>query len=980
MNLSDSIRPVNVLLMSGPEITGAGIDLQEFSQAVASLPNCRVLSMDPTQPTAAQEEQVRTFLARDQELNPVLLVAKDPEYRGAGLAHLLRGELGFNPEYLLSVDLTAALENREPGSSRSAKGLEMIRQAASQAGLASPIVTQNIPVSRQILVWGDSFAALKAAWELAELGYPVILASPNPELNPLPWEYSGEEAESDAPGRLLQLVQEHQLIKTVSAARIKNVDGVTGNFTVRLDTPQACLTETVGSFILAPELQLKEDPQPYNFPNHPGVISLTGLEALPDWTSEADIPETVVILLGLAGESHPLALERALKASSRLLAAGSRVYLLVGSTKVAGPDLQRDIQQSQDDGLMLIKLNDHPAVSVADEGLLVEFLEPSIRENLSLKANLVVYDEQYQAARENLSLAELLRLPLGAGGFLQSGNIHHTPVATPRRGLYVVGPGRGVMDQEETNTDINAVVNEIQDLLGQGQAVAPQGRAVVDRGKCVICLTCYRFCPHGAITWDNRAVINELACQGCGICASQCPNDAIQVRNFSDDQMEALFEAFDPQISPRIVAFMCRNSAWEAYQSAVKLHSASLPLGFTPIKVPCAGKVDPDYLLQAFNAGADGVLVLSCPQDNCKSTHGNQCAEWGVEQTQGLLAEAGLDPGRLIFHSLAANAPGDLIDAVDELMANLRRLTTATDDAYPVWLATGTAYREHLTVPRTYTHHFESQAQPEVLIEINAEDARHLGIQSGEQFKTKSREGVVTATAMVTKRVRPGTAFLPRHFLKDALDLLLQGGPAPADSLQSYEGLAVNLEKLVEQLEAVFGIKVPTSRYLHLGHTWVSLETGGRVRIGMDDFSQKILGSSDAVRMPVIGEEIFRDKASLALFRQGERAGVLAPVTGVIEEVNSKILQRPGLAHDDPYGEGWMMLVAPINLQPELKNLVSGEDSTAWIEEETTRLLGMLEPSVGATLQAGGALIDDVYGQCPELGWDRLVKEFLRST
>ncbi len=977
MNLADSLRPLNVLLMSGPELTRAGIDPQDFSQAVASLPNCRVLSMDTTQPTAVQEEQVRTFLGQDQEPNPVLLVAKDPEYRWAGVVRLLQGELGLNPEHLLPVDLTAALENREPAS-RVPKGLEIIRQAASQASLASPITTQAISVSRRLLVWGDSVAALKTVWELAESGYPIILATPNPELSPLSWEGAGAEGESDSPALHIRRVQEHRLVTIVTDAHVKNVEGVAGNFTVRLDTPTACHTEMVGAIILAPELQLKTGPLAYNFLHHPGVISLTGLAALPDWTSEADIPETVVILLGLAGESHPLALERALKASSRLLAAGSQVYLLVGSTKVAGPDLQRAIQESQDAGLVLIKLNDCPAVSMTEAGLLVEFLEPTIRENMRLRANLVVYDEQYQAAPENLRLAELLRLPPSPNGFLQSGNVHHTPVATPRKGIYVVGPGRGIMDQEETDTDSKAVVNEILDLLGQGQAVAPWGRAVVDRGKCVFCLTCYRFCPHGAITWDNRAIINELACQGCGICASQCPNDAIQVRNFSDDQMAAQMAALDQNLSPRIVAFMCRNSAWEAYQSALKLHAASLPAGFTPFKVPCAGKVDPDYLLQAFTSGADGVLVMSCPQDNCKSTHGNLCAEWSVGQARELLAEAGIDPDRLLFHSLAANAPGDFIEAVDALMANLRRLATATDDAYPVWLTTGMAYREHRTVPRTYTAAFESQAQPEVLIEINAADAQKLGIRSGEQIKTASPAGAVTATAVVTDRIRPGAAFLPRHFLKDTLNLLL-GGAGPVDAIPSYEGLAVNLEKLLERLEEVFGIKVATSRYLHRGHTWVAMESGGRVRIGMDDFSQKLFGASDDIKLPLIGQEIRRDKVGLALARQGAKANVLAPVVGIIEEVNSKVAKRPGLTHDDPYGEGWMLLVAPTNLQPDLKNLVSGESSTAWIEEETARLLAMLEPSVGATLQAGGSLIDDVYGQCPELGWDRLVKEFLRS-
>ena len=133
------------------------------------------------------------------------------------------------------------------------------------------------------------------------------------------------------------------------------------------------------------------------------------------------------------------------------------------------------------------------------------------------------------------------------------------------------------------------------------------------------------------------------------------------------------------------------------------------------------------------------------------------------------------------------------------------------------------------------------------------------------------------------------------------------------------------------------------------------------------------------IRLPIIGQEIRRDKVGMALARQGANAGVLAPVVGIIEEVNQKVLKRPGLTHDDPYGEGWMIRVAPTNLKPDLEKLISGEGATAWIEEETARLLDMLDPAVGATLQAGGSLIDDVYGQCPELGWDRLVKEFLHS-
>ena len=511
-------------------------------------------------------------------------------------------------------------------------------------------------------------------------------------------------------------------------------------------------------------------------------------------TFEEDLPETVAILVGLAGESHPLALGRALRAASRLLAVGSRVYLLVGNAKVADPGLQLALQANQEAGLQLIKLRACPTVSVVDEGLVVAYFEPAIRENLSLAVDLVVYDEQYQAAGGNAGVAELLHLPLGAGGFLQSGNVHHTPVATSRRGIYVIGPGRGIMDRKETDTDISVAVNEIQSLLAQGEAFAPQGRAVVDRGLCVICLTCYRLCPHGAITWDNRAIINELACQGCGTCASQCPNEAIQLWNFTDDQVATQLAPLDPQLSPRIVAFMCRNSAWEAYQTAVKFHHASLPLGFTPIKVPCAGKVDPDYLLRAFTSGADGVLVLSCLQDNCKSTHGNLCAEWAVEQVQGLLAEAGIDPGRLLFRSLAANSPRDLIDAVDQVMANLSLAAAETDADYPFWLTTGASFTQHFSGAKSQpVLHDESR---EVCIEIHAQDARDLGIQLGEPIKINSRQGTITAIARLTDRLKPGMAFVPRHFLEDVVNRLVNSPLDPIATMPAYHGCAVKLEKV----------------------------------------------------------------------------------------------------------------------------------------------------------------------------------------
>jgi glycine cleavage system H lipoate-binding protein len=181
------------------------------------------------------------------------------------------------------------------------------------------------------------------------------------------------------------------------------------------------------------------------------------------------------------------------------------------------------------------------------------------------------------------------------------------------------------------------------------------------------------------------------------------------------------------------------------------------------------------------------------------------------------------------------------------------------------------------------------------------------------------------------------------------------------------------------QVQEVYGFGVPPSLYLHRGHTWVALETCGRVRVGLDDFSQKVFGPADDIWLPSPGEEIQRDRVALTLVRQGKEAPVLAPLDGVVEVVNPLVRQRPALAHDDPYGGGWLCVVTPTNLKPDLENLLFGQRNAAWIENESYKLLGMLESSAGVTLNSGGAVVGDIYGGYPKLGWENLVREFLRT-
>lgn len=957
---------VNIVLLHGPELAGAGLDPEELCRQLAKLPHSRVLAVDGARPPEEQRQALAEFLAA-ADRQPVVVAAREPEHRAAILLHL-QEELGLAPSLMAPVDLSPALDYPELDLRR-AKGAELIRQAAAQMSRALPVGTQTVPVSRQVLVWGDSYAAVRTALELAQRGYPVLLASPGPAPSPLAFEYARGTAGGDTLAELTRQAQEHPLIKALYEAVLLDFQGTAGRFAVKLDTPQGRVHEQVGAVVLAPELHREPALVCYPTPEDPRILCQNRLEALLE-EQPGSLPGTTALLVGLAGEGHPLSLKRALAAARRLLSADKEVCLLVGNAKLAGPGIERALREAQEAGLVLIKLKDCPAIEAGDAGVSLSFFEPSLGKQVTLHPDLIVLDDHYRPAPANAGLAEKFRLELGPRGFLQDDNVHLLPVNTYRRGILAVGPARGLLDLEETEADIQAAVLAIEELLGDGYAQAPQGRAMVDRGKCVLCLTCYRYCPHGAITWDSRAIINELACQGCGICASQCPNDAIQLQPCRDDQVAAQLTALDPGLSPRLVAFLCRNSAWEAFQSVVRLKAGVLPPGFTAIKLPCAGKVDPEYLLQAFAAGAAGVLVLGCPTDNCKSSHGNRCAEKAVGQVQAMLAEAGIDPVRLSFRSLAANGVGDFLDAVDHFLAELAALTPAPDADHPLRLAVGT------TLTRPTARRPLAVEIRELPLEIHPQDAETLGLRPGETVTVGGREEKLQATVRLNPRVRPGMAYLPAAPDSAAVRRL---AAEAQEALPRFRGLAVYLARMTEEFEEIFGVRVPLSRYLHQGHTWVALESGGRVRLGLDDFSQKLLGPGDGLQVPIVGEEIRRNVANLVLYRGKNLAPVLAPLYGVVEKVNPKVLNRPSLVHDDPYGDGWILEVAPISLEPDLTRLIHGAQGVSFMEEETRRLIELLDPGVGATLQAGGVLIDDLYGQFPDLGWERLVKEFLRS-
>lgn len=88
-------------------------------------------------------------------------------------------------------------------------------------------------------------------------------------------------------------------------------------------------------------------------------------------------------------------------------------------------------------------------------------------------------------------------------------------------------------------------------------------------------------------------------------------------------------------------------------------------------ELPCSGKTDVQYLFHAIEAGALGVLVVACPRGECRLAQGNYRAEIRVGMVQRLLAEIGLEPGRigLLHCTPEANLEALVRGAVEQFCA-----------------------------------------------------------------------------------------------------------------------------------------------------------------------------------------------------------------------------------------------------------------------------------------------------------------------
>jgi len=105
-------------------------------------------------------------------------------------------------------------------------------------------------------------------------------------------------------------------------------------------------------------------------------------------------------------------------------------------------------------------------------------------------------------------------------------------------------------------------------------------------------------------------------------------------------------------------------------------------------------------------------------------------------------------------------------------------------------------------------------------------------------------------------------------------------------------------------------MNVPDDLRYTSDHEWARTEDGGGWRIGITDYAQDALGDIVFVQLPEPGAKVAAGDSFAEVESTKSVSDIFAPITGTVTEINQDLADAPQRLNEDPYGEGWLCVIA----------------------------------------------------------------------
>jgi len=104
-------------------------------------------------------------------------------------------------------------------------------------------------------------------------------------------------------------------------------------------------------------------------------------------------------------------------------------------------------------------------------------------------------------------------------------------------------------------------------------------------------------------------------------------------------------------------------------------------------------------------------------------------------------------------------------------------------------------------------------------------------------------------------------------------------------------------------------MEVRDDRHYTEEHEWIQPVGDTAVRVGITDYAQDQLGDIVFVALPEVGREFAKGDTVAEVESTKSVGEVYAPMAGTVSEINEALSERPEVINQDPFGEGWIVVL-----------------------------------------------------------------------
>lgn len=434
------------------------------------------------------------------------------------------------------------------------KAKDLVRMAVAKVCLLKPQEESEIEINPTTLVIGGGVSGLTSALSIADQGFQVHLVEKQPELGGVLLRLNKlfplERDCSELLKPKIESVKSNQNIKIHTTSMVKSVKGFIGSFDVEIESREGDVERLdVGTIIVATGAANLEPTGLYGYGGDERIITQLQLEEMLKTGGLKGVRTVVMIqCAGSRNEERPycsrICCNEALKNALILKGsdAGREVFILYRDLQTYGTQYSSLEWSAKKHGVKLIRYQpEKPPQAVSEEdAVLVKVFSPSLDEEVTLKADMLVLSTPLIPTEEAKELSQMLKVPLDSDGFFKEANVSLSPIEFATDGIYVCGTAHSPKDVGESILQALGVASRAAIPMARGRLRTAAITAEVDEKKCSGCGICIELCPYNAIQKDERGVarVTRAVCRGCGVCGASCPERAITIHRFTNEQLE----------------------------------------------------------------------------------------------------------------------------------------------------------------------------------------------------------------------------------------------------------------------------------------------------------------------------------------------------------------------------------------------------------------------------------------------------------